>query len=98
LCDAVHQSVVWVRHETYGRVLYHSFDEVIHALFDDSGFDDGPRSAIGDTLFDEYEADRIKHVMDLIDALFGKYGKDLSDAGYMATPEWPAIMASAKAA
>jgi hypothetical protein len=36
--------------------------------------------------------------MDLIDALFGRYGKDLSDADHLATPESPAIMASAKAA
>ncbi|ARN82179.1 hypothetical protein DSM21852_15650 [Methylocystis bryophila] len=93
LADREHQERCWVRHEAYD-----CFDEVIHALFDDSSFEDGPRSAVGALLFEEGEADRIKTVMDLIDALFAKYGKKLSDKGYMATPEWPAIIAAAKQA
>ena len=71
---------------------------MIHALLDDSSFDDGPRSTIGDLLFEEGEADRIKTVTDLIDALFAKYGKKLSDKDHMATPEWPRIMDAAKQA
>jgi hypothetical protein len=91
LSDADHQMKTWINHEAYD-----SFDEVVHCLFDDSGFEKEPRSAIGDLLFEEEEADRIKAVIVSIDALFEKYGKNLSDAGYMATPEWPAIMAGAR--
>jgi hypothetical protein len=91
LSDVDHQEKTWVNHEAYD-----SFDEVVHCLFDDSGFEREPRSAIGELLFDEEEADQIKAVIDSIDALFEKYGKKLSDAGYMATPEWPAIIAGAK--
>jgi hypothetical protein len=46
-------------------------------------------------LFNENEADLIKDTMDSIDELFDKYGVDLSDAEYIAKPEWPGIMASA---
>jgi hypothetical protein len=91
LSDYDHQVRCWVKHEQYDCL-----DEAIHALFDDSSFDDGTLSSIGVLLFDEQEAIGIKHVMDLIDALFDKYGKELSDMEYMATPEWPAIMAAAK--
>jgi hypothetical protein len=88
-----HQMRTWIKHEAYD-----SFDEVIHALFDDSNFDDGTRSSIGRLLFEEGEADRITEVMNLIDRLFEKYGKELSDGEYMDKPEWPAIMASAEIA
>jgi hypothetical protein len=88
-----HQIRTWVKHEAYD-----SFDEVIHALFDDSNFDDGTRSSIGALLFEEGEADRITEVMNLIDRLFDKYGKELSDGEYMDKPEWPAIMTSAQIA
>ena len=49
-------------------------------------------------LFDEKEADLIKDTMDLINELFDKYGVNLSDAEYIAKPEWPGIMASAEKA
>jgi hypothetical protein len=83
----------WVKHEAYG-----SFDEVIHALFDDSCFERDPRRTLGTLLFEEGEADRIKDVIELIDRLFEKYGKELSDGEYMDKPEWPTIMASAQVA
>jgi hypothetical protein len=91
LSNEQHQRRCWVRHEAYD-----CFDEVIHALFDDSGFDRGPNSSIGVLLFDEREADHIRAAMDLIDTLFAKYGKELSDADYMSKPEWRGIVAGAK--
>lgn len=93
LSDKDHQIKTWVRHEEYD-----SFDEVIHCLFDDSCFENNPRRTLNTLLFEEMEADKIRIVMNLINKLFEKYGKDLRDAEYIAKPEWPAIMASALAA
>jgi hypothetical protein len=93
LSSAKYQAERWIRRERFG-----SFGEVIHALFDDSGFDNGTRNSIGRLLFDEEEADGITGVMGLIDNLFAKYGKRLSDAEYIAKPEWPAIMEAAREA
>ncbi len=93
LNDPSYQTNRWVNHEKYG-----SFDDVIHCLFDDSGFEREPRGTIGVLLFEEKEADLIKDTIDLIDELFDKYGKNLSDAEYIAKPEWPGVMASAKKA
>lgn len=93
LSDASEQTRRWIKQEKYG-----SFDEVIHCLFDDSRFEGDPRGTIGALLFNEKEADLIKDTIDLIDELFDKYGKDLSDAEYIAKPEWPGIMASAQTA
>lgn len=93
LSDASYQTNRWINHEKYG-----SFDEVVHCLFDDSRFEGDPRGAIGVLLFEEKEADLIKNTIDLIVELFDKCGKDLSDAEYIAKPEWPGIMASAKMA
>ena len=80
LSDASEQTRRWIKHEKYG-----SFDEVIHCLFDDSSFERDPRRTIGALLFNEQEAELIKDTIDLIDELFDKYGKDLSDAEYIAT-------------
>jgi len=93
LSDASYQTNRWISHEKYG-----SFDEVIHCLFDDSGFEGDPRGTIGAVLFEEREADLIRNTIDLIVELFDKYGKDLSDAEYIDKPEWPGIMASAETA
>ena len=81
LSDRDHQDKCWTKHLSDD-----SFDEVVHCLFDDSGFERNARSAIGDILFDESEADQIQSVIDLIDRLFEKYGKSLSDEEYIETP------------
>ena len=93
LSDPSYQIQRWVNHEKYG-----SIDEVVHCLFDDSCFEREPRRMLKKLLFDETEADRIKVVMNQIDKLFETYGKDLSDADYIAKREWRDIMSSAQAA
>jgi hypothetical protein len=96
LSDLSYQERVWVRHEKVNGVQYDAFSEVIHCLYDDSSFERDPRRTIGTLLFDENEAGLIKNTMDLIDELFDKYGRGLSDDEYIHKPEWPSIMASAE--
>ena len=82
------------------KLPYEPIDEAIHALFDDSGFDEGVESQIGNILYSDHEALLIRELMNCLDAVQGKkeYFMIKSNAPYITDSDWPKVVAAAKAA
>lgn len=73
-------------------------DYTIHFLYDDTYIAENPELIIGDILYDRHEAQTITAILDAFEKIFGKYGLNMSDAAYIATPEWAEVVGLAKAA
>lgn len=97
LADRDYQERVWVRQDFPHEGFYDDFDEVIHFFFDDSDLAEDPFNGIGDILLDEEEARLCHRLTSTLDSLLTEYGDSLSDAQYISTPEWNAIISAAKA-
>ena len=67
LADREYQQRVWVNHNYPHGVLYDSFDEAVHFLFDDTILAENPDAAIGVILEDEKEARLIAGVCTAIE-------------------------------
>jgi len=98
LADLAYQKRVWVNGESDGSVVHDEFDYAVHFLYDDTALAGDVRSTIGAILQDDSEAQSIEALTICIDAVFEKYGTKLSDAQYIALPEWQSVVAAAKAA
>ena len=72
-----------------------TFWDAISWLFEVSGLDDGDESNIGVTLYDAQEERNVRSLMAQIDDILKKYGNKLPPEGYIRSPEWPFIIASA---
>ena len=72
----------------------------MHFLYDDTNppLTENPRRQIGNILKNEAEAEQVAAVVKQIDATFDKYGYGLTDAEYIALPEWKAVVAAAQEA
>jgi hypothetical protein len=95
LADTALQWRAWVGGDVRPVGECPNFENAIHWLFDDSGFDGGTDASVGFTLYDSDEARAIDEVMNNVDRLLKKYGTHLSDNDYVGTPEWPAIVSAA---
>lgn len=98
LADLEYQKRVWVNGESDGSVVHDEFDYAVHFLYDDTALAGDVHSTIGVILQDDSEAQTIEALTICIDAVFEKYGTELSDAQYIALPEWQSVVAAAKAA
>jgi len=98
LSDPDYQRRVWVEHGTEGTTQYDEFDLAVHTLYDDTSpsLAENPKAQIGYILRDEAEAAQVAAVVRAIDTIFDKYGLDLTDAEYIALPEWKDVVAAAK--
>jgi hypothetical protein len=91
-----YQQRVWVRGEPEQEV--DDFTEVVNILYDDLGLSPSPHSRIGEILLNANEADYLKKLLSLLDRIFETHGLDLTDAAYIALPEWPQVIECAQAA
>jgi len=98
LADENYQWQAWIHHQFPPPIQEDNFDYAIHFLFDDTGLADDTMGQIGCTLYDENEAKLVATVINAIDALFDKYGTELTDEQYLLKPEWQAVLAAAKTA
>jgi hypothetical protein len=98
LADPEYQQRVWIRHELPQPDYYDDFTLNIHILYDDTRVLEVPDETVGDVLRSPAEAAAMAPLAQRIDALFERYGTDLSDQEYLDTPEWPAIVRAAQTA
>ncbi len=96
LSDGEYQKEVWVKKVYPPGVQYDDLNLAIHFFFDDTPLATNADAAIGVFLYDQAEAALVSQVVRELDALFDEYGTNLSDAEYIAKPEWQSVLASAK--
>src|SRR5690606_17006667 len=98
LADRDYQQKVWVRGEPYPGVEHDELDYALHFLFDDTDLASTPEKSIGVFLFNDDEARAVHSVAEALDALLTQYGVNLSDAEYLAKPEWTQVVDAARLA
>src|SRR3546814_15953807 len=92
LADLDYQQKVWVRGEPHPGIQHDELDYALHFLFDDTDLAESPEKSIGVFLLDKEEARVVHCVTQALDALLTQYGVDLSDARYLAKPEWTQVV------
>jgi len=95
LADREYQQRAWVDHNYPPGVLYDSFDEAVHFLFDDTILAENPNVAIGVIVEDEKEARLIAAVCTAIKQVFEALGTELSDQEYINSSEWANVVDAA---
>lgn len=98
LSNPEYQQRVWVEHQAWGSVEYDTFDNAVHFLFDDTALSKNAHAYIGDILLNTSEAERVATLIATLESIFAKHGVGLTDAQYMALPEWISVIESARAA
>ncbi len=98
LSDAAYQKKVWLRGEPHGSVVHDNFGNAVHFLFDDTELSSEPHAAIGDILRNASEADQVAAVVAALEVIFDRYGTEMSDAEYIALPEWQQVLKAAASA
>lgn len=97
LADVEYQLANW-QIFNHDKNTYDEFDYTVHFLYDDTCLANNPELAIGDSLYDREEVQAVTAIITVLEKIFGRYGLNLSDTAYIATPEWNEVIASAKAA
>lgn len=97
LSDLSYQKSCWVAHNCPEGIVHDELDYAIHFLFDDTKLSLDPDKCIGIFLRNHEEAEAIHLLCREIDEIFEKYG-DLTDAEYIALPEWSNVLDAAQAA
>lgn len=98
LADREYQQKAWVDHNYPSDILYDSFDEAVHFLYDDTVLAENPDAAIGVIIEDEKEARSIEAVCTAIEQVFDVLGKDVSDEKYIRSSEWEGVVKAASLA
>jgi hypothetical protein len=98
LSDKEYQQHVWIEGRRLDGVVHDEFDYSVHFLFDDTDLARDAKSDVGYILYDDEEAESISFLTQIIDRMLKKHGTKLSDADYMALPEWPMVIDAANAA
>ncbi|MBV6663703.1 hypothetical protein KV572_22365 [Pseudomonas yamanorum] len=95
LSDSYYQYRAWVERSS-PDLAYDELDYTIHFLYDDTGLAENAYTWIGLVLKNDQEARAIEDVVQAINALFDKYGTDLSDKEYLEKEEWARIVCVSK--
>lgn len=94
LADQEYQERVWVRGEypsaDYSDDLTQTFE-----LLEDMGVLETPETRIGSILQDSAEAAGLAGLGTAFHDLFERHGTELTDAEYLATPEWAQVVSRA---
>ncbi len=98
LSDLSYQKSCWVEHNCPDGVQHDEFDFAYHFLFDDTTLGTEPEEWIGVILRNREEAEGIRLLCEEIEEIHEKYGYDLTDAEYIAVPEWSNVLESAQSA
>lgn len=98
LADREYQQKAWVEHNYPPGILYDSFDEAVHFLYDDTVLAENPYAAIGVIIEDKKEARLIEVVCTAIEQVFEALGKDVSEEKYINSSEWEGVVEAASLA
>lgn len=96
LSDPEYQKKCWVDGICPTGIEHDEFDYAVHFLFDDTTLSSDAKSLIGVFLKDESEANLVQSVCEKIQAVFNKYGTNLSDQEYIDCPEWRGVVSAAR--
>ncbi len=96
LADAAYQEREWVPRTLSERTV--TFDDIVHFIFDDTRLSRDAGDCIGEYLRNSNEAVHVRAVAAAIDTVLNTYGGSLTDAEYIAKPEWQDVLRTAKAA
>lgn len=96
LSDRAHQERVWIQHRYPRPGYYDDFDLAVHILFDDMAVLPDPELTVGVYLHPD-EVAPLRALGQILGPLINDLG-DISDAGYLAHPRWPEVVAAAKEA
>ena len=97
LADPEYQRKVWVQREFPKSGYYDDFDTTFEALEDIVPLSNAD-NAVGITLRDSREALTLKALGSALDHVFATYGTTLTDAEYLALPEWTEVVQAAQQA
>ncbi|PHM51184.1 SCO4402 family protein [Xenorhabdus sp. KK7.4] len=97
LCDEEYQYQAWVEGNRPGGG-HDELDYTIHFLYDDTDLAKSPESMIGWILTGKAEADAIASLVSALDAVFDKYGTELTDKEYLIKAEWIKVINTAQKA
>jgi hypothetical protein len=95
LSDADYQQKAWVEHEYPPGIVYDDFDEAVHVLFDNMRLLEAPELSIDTIVRNREELDAVLQVTFAIDHVLNKLGTELSDAEYIADPDWAKVIETA---
>ncbi|MGW4114001.1 SCO4402 family protein [Actinosynnema sp. NPDC004786] len=98
LSDPEYQRRVWVRREMPHPNYHDNFTMNIHVLYDDTTVFENLSEAVGPYLRNQAEIRALAPLKDALDSLFDVYGTELTDEEYIDKPEWPTVIATARAA
>lgn len=98
LSDLSYQKSCWVAHICPDGVKYDELDYSVNFLFDATTLSSEPEEYIGLILRNREEADAVRLLCEKIDEIYQKYGGDLTDAEYIAVPEWNNVLEAAQVA
>ncbi len=98
LADREYQQTAWVEHNYPPGILYDSFDEAVHFLYDDTILAENPDAAIGVIIQDEKEARLIEAVCSAINQVFEASGTQASDQEYINSSKWTDVVEAASLA
>ncbi|WP_243146775.1 hypothetical protein [Scytonema sp. UIC 10036] len=98
LASREYQQKAWINHNYPAGVLYDSFDEAVHFLFDDTILAENTNAAIGVILENEKEARLIAAVCTAIEQVFEVHGTEMSDEEYINSSKWANVVEAASLA
>jgi hypothetical protein len=98
LSDLTYQKNVWIEHQSFSGITHDEFDYTVHFIFDDTCLAKNAFDAIGLFLKNEDEAEAIRKLVLALEVIFERYGTELGDAAYIATPEWLDVLKTAASA
>lgn len=98
LADREYQQAAWVEQNYPPGILYDSFDEAVHFLYDDTILAENPDAAIGVIIQDEKEARMIEAVCCAINQVFQALGTQASDQEYINSSKWTDVVEAASLA
>ncbi|GGT62287.1 hypothetical protein GCM10010207_72360 [Streptomyces atratus] len=98
LADKEYQRRVWVERIYPQEGFYDDFSMNLNILYDDTLVLDDPASTLGTVLRSEEEVAAMVMLASAINNLMGREGNEKTDAEYMKSPLWGAVLRSASAA
>ncbi|MFJ5643694.1 hypothetical protein [Streptomyces sp. NPDC093223] len=98
LADTEYQDRVWIRQAYPEDGYFDDFTLNVNILYDDTLVLDDPAATLGRILSSQQEVAVLTVLASAVDDLLEREGANRSDAEYLASPLWSAVVASASAA
>ncbi len=96
LADIDYQRQAWVNKIFPPGIEYDSFDEAVHFFYDDTRRAKDPEREIGIVLENGAEAVAIHALIDRLNVVLAKVGKNAKDEEYLASPGWAEVVSAAQ--